>query len=81
VRDCAVVGVAHPVKGTVPVAAVLPNTPGSLDEDAIKHFFFEHGPAYAHPRRVLFVVAMPLGSTGKLDRKAVAAMFGDADGE
>jgi long-chain acyl-CoA synthetase len=80
VRDCAVVGVAHAIKGTVPVAAILPSTAGSLDEEAIKQFFFEHGPAYAHPRRALFLEAMPLGSTGKLDRKAVAAMFGDADG-
>lgn len=81
IRDCAVVGVAHALKGTVPVAAVLLNTPGALDEDAVKQFFFDHGPAYAHPRRVLFVEAMPLGSTGKLDRKAVAAMFAEVQGE
>ncbi|HEY6537825.1 MAG TPA: AMP-binding protein [Candidatus Dormibacteraeota bacterium] len=83
VRDCAVVGVPHPVKGTVPVAAVVTSQPGMLDEVTLKQYFFEHGPAYAHPRRILFLTALPLGSTGKLDRQQVAALFagpGSEDG-
>ncbi len=75
IRDCAVVGISHALKGTVPVAAVLPTQAEAVDEASVKQFFLERGPAYAHPRRVVFVDAMPLGSTGKLDRKAVAELF------
>ncbi|MGH7642017.1 MAG: class I adenylate-forming enzyme family protein [Candidatus Dormibacteria bacterium] len=80
VRDSAVVGIPHQVKGMVPAAAVVLKDPGSLDQSALQKYFFEHGPAYAHPRRILFLEAMPLGSTGKLDRKQVAALFGDDSG-
>ena len=34
-------------------------------------FTLEHGPAYAHPRRIFAVDELPVGGTGKIDRKAV----------
>jgi len=68
VRDVAVVPVPHPTKGAVPVAFVVPHEPGSLTEGEIKSFFFERGPAYAHPRWVFFRESLPLSGTGKLDR-------------
>jgi len=37
----------------------------------LKQFFLERGPAYAHPREILFIDAAPLGSTGKVDRMAL----------
>jgi acyl-CoA synthetase (AMP-forming)/AMP-acid ligase II len=76
VADCAVVGISHPVKGVAPVAAVVRSAGSTLDEGTLKEYFLAHGPAYAHPRRVLFLDAMPLGTTGKVDRKAVAGLFG-----
>jgi acyl-CoA synthetase (AMP-forming)/AMP-acid ligase II len=67
-RDVAVVPASHPVKGAVPVAFVVEREPGKANEDEVKAFFLERGAPYAHPRRVFFVDALPLGGTGKIDR-------------
>jgi acyl-coenzyme A thioesterase PaaI-like protein len=37
----------------------------------IKAFALEHGPAYAHPRRVVFKDSLPLGGTHKIDRRSL----------
>ena len=68
VRDVGVVAVSHPIKGEAPVAFVvlepgMPATEGDLRQHAL-----DNGPAYAHPRRVFFVDALPLNATNKLDR-------------
>ena len=39
----------------------------------MKRFFLERGAPYAHPRRVVFLDALPLGGTGKIDRAALRA--------
>src|SRR5579884_2306412 len=74
VRDVAVVAAPHPVKGEAPVAVLVERVPGAATEEEIKAFFFERGPAYAHPRRVLFVDALPLAGTGKIDRARLQEM-------
>jgi long-chain acyl-CoA synthetase len=76
-RDACVVPAPHAVKGEVPVAFVVEREPGRTTEDEVKRFFLEHGAPYAHPRRVLFLDALPLGSTGKLDRNALRARAGE----
>ena len=40
-----------------------------MDEDDLKEHFLERGPAYAHPRRIFFVDALPVSGTNKIDRK------------
>ena len=57
------------------VMAIL--EPGS--EEDLKRFFLEHGAPYAHPRRVVFLEALPLGGTGKLDRNALRARAEELD--
>jgi long-chain acyl-CoA synthetase len=69
VGDVAVVPAVHRVKGSAPVAWVVPRTPGAVEEDELKQFFLERGPAYAHPRRVFFVDELPVSGTNKIDRK------------
>ena len=82
VVDAVVVPVPHRVKGFAPVALVtLRDTPGP-DEDALKKFSLENGPAYAHPRRIFTVDAMPFNGAGKIDRSlafsvATARIGGD----
>jgi len=71
VREVFVVPVPHAVKGEAPVAFVVLHDGHALAEEALKQFFLSRGPAYAHPRRVLFIKAAPLGSTGKVDRAAL----------
>lgn len=71
VADAAVVPLPHAVRGHVPVAMVVLTPGAEADGDAIKRFTLVSGPAYAHPRRVLLVDAMPLTGAGKTDRAAV----------
>jgi acyl-CoA synthetase (AMP-forming)/AMP-acid ligase II len=70
-RDACVVPAPHAVKGEVPVAYVVAREGASLSEADVKAFFLERGAPYAHPRRVVFLAALPLGGTGKLDRAAL----------
>ncbi|WP_298328712.1 class I adenylate-forming enzyme family protein [Haloactinopolyspora sp.] len=66
VRQVAVVPVAHPQKGQVPVAFVKAD--GSLTEQQVKEYALAEGAPHAHPRRVWFVDELPVGGTGKTDR-------------
>ncbi len=69
VSDVGVVAASHPVKGQAPVAFVVLQ-PGLLaSEDELRSHALERGPAYAHPRRVFFLDALPLTATNKLDRR------------
>jgi acyl-CoA synthetase (AMP-forming)/AMP-acid ligase II len=81
IADVSVVPVAHLIKGEVPVAMVVKRAGVSLDERAVRDFALKHGPAYAHPRRVLFVDALPLNGAAKTDRIAVKAMVREALGD
>ncbi len=75
VYDASVVAVAHAVKGHVPVAMVMLKTRGATSEAALKQFCLDNGPAYAHPRRVAIVDAMPLNGAGKVDRAVIASQL------
>lgn len=69
VRDVAVVGAPHPVRGAVPVAFVVLSGPAAATAEELIRHFHEVGPHYAYPRVVEFVEALPLAGTGKTDRK------------
>ena len=71
VQQSLVVGAPDDIKGTVPVAFVVPAPGSAPTEQAIRDFAIEHGPAYLHPRRVIFMDALPLGGTNKIDRRAL----------
>lgn len=74
VADVGVVPAAHPVKGEAPVAWVVLR-PGHVATEAdIKQHALANGPAYAHPRRVFFLDALPVSGTNKLDRRALQRM-------
>ncbi|MBV9167478.1 MAG: acyl--CoA ligase [Solirubrobacterales bacterium] len=68
VRDAGVVAAAHPVKGQAPVAFVVLEPGEHATEDELRRHALDNGAAYAHPRRVFFVDALPLSATNKLDR-------------
>lgn len=71
VLQAAVIAVPDEIKGMVPVAFVVPVGGETLDPDALKAFTLEHGPAYAHPRRIAVLDGLPVGGTHKVDRKAL----------
>lgn len=73
VIDAVVAPIAHAVKGLAPAALVTVAAHPGPGEDAIKQFTIEHGPAYAHPRRVFVVDRMPFNGAGKIDRALALA--------
>jgi acyl-CoA synthetase (AMP-forming)/AMP-acid ligase II len=81
VADVAVVSFPHQIKGEVPVAVVVQRQGAASDERDVRDFALRHGPAYAHPRRVLFIDALPLNGAAKTDRIAVKALVRAALGE
>jgi acyl-CoA synthetase (AMP-forming)/AMP-acid ligase II len=68
VHQAVVVPVPDALKGALPAAFIRIEPGHALGEDEVKRWALEHGPAYAHPRRVWFVEEIPLASTNKIDR-------------
>lgn len=68
VAQAAVIPVDDDIKGTKPVAFVIPKAGQSPTEDEIKKYALANAPAYQHPRFVWFVDELPLASTNKVDR-------------
>jgi long-chain acyl-CoA synthetase len=71
VAQAVVVPVDDEIKGTKPVAFVIPKPGQKPREDDIKTFALANAPAYQHPRFVWFVDDLPLASTNKVDRGAL----------
>ena len=72
-RDTCVLPAPHDVKGEVPIAFGAAREVGKTSEEDVRRFFLERGAPYAHPRRVVFLDALPLGGTGKIGRTALKA--------
>lgn len=75
VMAASVVSIHHASKGEVPAAMVIPVRGGTVSVQELKEFCIAHGPAYAHPREIIFVEAFPIAATGKVDRVQVRAAF------
>ena len=71
VGQAVVIPVDDDIKGTKPVAFVVPKAGQHPSEDEIKQFALANAPAYQHPRFVWFVDDLPLASTNKVDRAAL----------
>jgi acyl-CoA synthetase (AMP-forming)/AMP-acid ligase II len=69
VHQAIVVPVPDEIKGALPFAFVTRQPGANLDEAAVKEFTIASGPAYAHPRFVAFIEAIPLAATNKPDRR------------
>ncbi|MET0970369.1 MAG: class I adenylate-forming enzyme family protein [Tardiphaga sp.] len=72
VAQASVVPVEDDIKGQKPVAFVVLRSGKTATEAELKAFALEHMAAFQHPRRIWFVDALPLASTQKIDRKALA---------
>jgi acyl-CoA synthetase (AMP-forming)/AMP-acid ligase II len=75
VAQAAVIPMPHATKGQAPAAFVVLHAGQVADADSIRQFTLDEGPAFAHPRRVVILDAMPLGGTRKVDKHALAAML------
>ncbi len=78
VAQAAVVPVPDEIKGTKPVAFVVPRPGTQPSEDEIKRHVLAHAPPYQHPRRVFFLPELPLGSTNKVDRRQLERLAAEA---
>ena len=76
VTDACVQPIVHAVKGFVPTAMVVLRPAATIGAEALKAYALANGPAYAHPRRVLIVAAIPLNAAGKPDRRHIQAVLG-----
>lgn len=74
VAQAAVVPVPDDVRGAIPIAFVVLRPEAALNEDAIKRFALDHGPAFAHPRRVFLLPELPLAGSNKVDRSRLTAI-------
>ena len=70
IAQAALVPVPDDVRGNMPVAFVV--KAADVHEDEVKQHALASAPAYMHPRRVWFVDELPLASTNKIDKKALA---------
>ena len=71
ITDVKVIPVDDDIKGTKPVAFVIPKAGHRPTEEAIKQYALANAPAFQHPRFVWFVDELPLASTNKVDRAAL----------
>jgi long-chain acyl-CoA synthetase len=71
VHQAVVVPIPDDLKGALPAAFVRVEPGAALTGDEVRRWALDHGPAYAHPRRVWFLDEIPLASTNKIDRRAL----------
>jgi long-chain acyl-CoA synthetase len=67
------VPVADEIKGALPFCFVVKQPGAAVDEAAVKAYTIANGPAFAHPRFVAFIEAVPLAATNKPDRRVLTA--------
>lgn len=70
VQAC-VVPVVDEIKGAKPFAFIVARPSSGLTENDVKSYALANAPSYQHPRRVVFVDALPLAGTNKIDRQAL----------
>lgn len=61
------------IRYTIPYAFIVKRTGTDLSEKAVQDYALKNAPPYQHPRKVIFLPAMPMNGVGKIDRKALAA--------
>jgi long-chain acyl-CoA synthetase len=71
VAQAIVVAAPDDIKGQIPVAFIVPRPGTNPSADAVKQYSLRAGPAYAHPRFVEFMAALPVSGTHKIDRSAL----------
>jgi acyl-CoA synthetase (AMP-forming)/AMP-acid ligase II len=71
ILQACVVPIPDEIKHEKPFAFVVARPGRQLSEDDVKRYALAHGPAFQHPRHVVFLPELPLASTGKVDRVAL----------
>ena len=80
VAEAIVVPLPHISKGHAPAALIVPRSGDMLNAKQVQDFCAANGPAFAIPRAVLVVEALPLTGAGKPDGATAKKMLLDAFG-
>ncbi|WP_313123779.1 class I adenylate-forming enzyme family protein [Pseudescherichia sp.] len=73
VQQACVVAVNDEIKGSKPVAWIIPRQGSVASPEEIKAWTLAHGPAYLHPRHIWLTDSFPLAGTNKVDKQALRA--------
>ena len=73
VQQACVVAVKDAIKGSKPVAWVIPREGSAARPDEIKAWTLANGPAFLHPRHIWLTDSFPLAGTNKVDKQALRA--------
>ncbi|WP_312949176.1 class I adenylate-forming enzyme family protein [Superficieibacter sp.] len=73
VQQACVIAVSDEIKGSKPVAWVIPREGSDPQPEEIKAWTLQHGPAYLHPRHIWLIDRFPLAGTNKVDRHDLRA--------
>ncbi len=71
ISEAIVVPIDDAVRGQIPVAFVVRHEASRIAEQDVKDFVLKRGAPHLHPRSVLFLDAMPLTASNKVDRKVL----------
>jgi acyl-CoA synthetase (AMP-forming)/AMP-acid ligase II len=80
VAECAVVGVPDELLGEAILAVIVLAPGATLSAEAVQRHVVEHLPRYKMPSEVRFVSELPRTATGKVQRRALAALAVPAAG-
>lgn len=81
VKEAAVIGVPHPVKGEVPVAFIAPKEGAAVDEKEMLRFLRERLANYKVPASIEVRDSLPKTSTGKILKRALKPGGGQEEGQ
>lgn len=73
IDQAVVVPAPHETKHTVPYAFLVLRSGSSLSVDEVKQHVLRNAPPYQHPRKVIFLDALPMTTVGKIDRRFLEA--------
>jgi len=73
VHKTCVLAVNNKIKGSKPVAWIIPRQGSVASPEEIKAWTLAHGPAYLHPRHIWLTDSFPLAGTNKVDKQALRA--------
>jgi fatty-acyl-CoA synthase len=80
IAEAAVIGMPDPQWGEAPVACVVRAAGAAIDEAQVMALFSGRIARYKHPRRVVFVDALPRTALGKVQRGVLRAQLDALDG-
>lgn len=75
VESSAVVGASDPIFGEVPIAFVVKSQGEALTEEELLEFSSTILAKYKIPSRIYFLDELPLGKTGKVDKRSLRTML------